>query len=50
LLLGHVDEAKADITEAMSQGGEADGDILAVAAGLGMEGYVQLVYHSMFSD
>ena len=41
LLLGHVDEAKADINEAIQQGGEADGDVLAVAASLGMEGYAQ---------
>jgi len=47
LLLGHVDEAKADITEAMSQGGEADGDVLAVAASLGMDGYVQYVLLSL---
>jgi coatomer protein complex subunit epsilon len=43
LLLGHVDEAKADISEAVAQGGESDGDVLAVAASLGMEGYVQYV-------
>ena len=41
LLLGHVDEAKADINEAIQQGGEADGDVVAVAASLGMEGYAQ---------
>ena len=41
LLLGHVDEAKADIEEAVQQGGEADGDVLAVGASLGMEGYAQ---------
>jgi len=39
--LGHVDEAKADINEAIQQGGEADGDVLAVAASLGMEGAAQ---------
>jgi len=43
LLLGHVDEAKADIEEAIQQGGEADGDVLAVGASLGMEGYAQYV-------
>lgn len=44
LLLGHVDEAKADIEEAVQQGGESDGDVLAVGASLGMEGYAQYVY------
>ena len=41
LLLGHVDEAKADIEEAVQQGGETDGDVLAVGASLAMEGYAQ---------
>lgn len=43
LLLGHADEAKADIDEAVQQGGEGDGNVLAVGAALGMEGYAQYV-------
>jgi coatomer protein complex subunit epsilon len=39
LLLGHQDEAKADIQEAFSRpGGDQDGDVLAVAASLGVDG------------
>ena len=39
LLLGHVDEAKADIQEAMEKDdGAADGDVLSVATSLGIEG------------
>lgn len=43
LLLGHTDEAKADITEALSSGGEGDANVLAVAASLGLEGSNELV-------
>ncbi|KAK4685198.1 coatomer subunit epsilon, partial [Tremellales sp. Uapishka_1] len=40
LLLGHVDEAQADITEGLQkEGGDKDGDILAVGVTLGLEGY-----------
>ena len=40
LLLGHVDEAKADITEASQrEGGDSDPDVLAVGTSLGLEGY-----------
>jgi coatomer protein complex subunit epsilon len=39
--LNHIDEAKGDITEAVSQGGEKDGDVLAVGASLGMDGYAE---------
>lgn len=41
LLLSHVDEAKADITEALTQG--SDADVLAVAASLGMPDSLQYV-------
>jgi coatomer protein complex subunit epsilon len=42
LLLSHVDEAKADIQEAIQSGsGEKEGDVLAVATSLGMEGYAE---------
>jgi coatomer protein complex subunit epsilon len=38
-LQGHIDEAKADIQEGLQRdGGENDGDILAVGAALGMDG------------
>ncbi|WVR06392.1 hypothetical protein IAU60_003423 [Kwoniella sp. DSM 27419] len=39
LLLGHVDEAKADIQEASQRDGGADADVLAVGASLGLDGY-----------
>lgn len=43
-MLGHVDEAKADISEAQGrEGGERDGDVLAVGTSLGMEGYAEYV-------
>lgn len=35
LLLGHQDEAKADIADAQSQGGSDDPNVLAVATSLG---------------
>lgn len=41
LLLGHLDEAKADIAEAMNGGGEKDASVLAVAASLGTDGAVE---------
>ncbi len=44
LLLGHVDEAKADIMEAMkSDGGEGakESCVLSVGATLGMDGMVE---------
>lgn len=40
LLLGHVDEAKADIQEA-SQSGDSDPDVLAVGTSLGLQGYAE---------
>lgn len=44
LLLTHVDEAKADVTEAsQKEGGDKDGDILAVAVSLGFDGYLESV-------
>ena len=37
-MLGHVDEAKADVSEALEkEGGDKDGDVLAVGTSLGME-------------
>ncbi|KAI9632071.1 coatomer epsilon subunit-domain-containing protein [Dioszegia hungarica] len=40
LLLTHVEEAKADIQEALQRdGGDKDGDVLAVGTSLGLEGY-----------
>ncbi|WWC70695.1 uncharacterized protein I206_104646 [Kwoniella pini CBS 10737] len=40
LLLGHIDEAKADIVEAsQKENGDKDGNILAVGTTLGIEGY-----------
>ena len=42
LLLTHLDEAKADITEASQrEGGDKDGDVLAVGTSLGLEGYAE---------
>ncbi|WRT67842.1 uncharacterized protein IL334_004816 [Kwoniella shivajii] len=42
LLLGHVDEAKADIVEAAQRdGGDKEGDVLAVGTTLGIEGYAE---------
>jgi coatomer protein complex subunit epsilon len=39
LLLGHIDEAKADIDEALQRdGGDKDAEVLAVGTSLGMEG------------
>lgn len=39
LLLSHVDEAKADINEALQRdGGDKEGDVLAVAASLRLDG------------
>jgi len=41
-MLGHVDEAKADVSEAMGrESGEKDGDVLAVGTSLGLEGCAQ---------
>ncbi len=41
-MLGHVGEAKADVSEALGrEGGDRDGDVLAVGTSLGMEGYAQ---------
>lgn len=37
MLLGHLDEAKADIAEAMREGGDKDPNVLAVSASLGNE-------------
>ncbi|RSH91088.1 hypothetical protein EHS25_010264 [Saitozyma podzolica] len=40
LLLTHVDEAKADINEAVQrEGGDKDGDVLAVGVSLGIDGF-----------
>ncbi|WWD18527.1 hypothetical protein CI109_102980 [Kwoniella shandongensis] len=42
LLLGHVDEAKADIIEATQrEGGAQDGDVLSVGTSLGVEGFAE---------
>ncbi|OCF45979.1 hypothetical protein I317_00067 [Kwoniella heveanensis CBS 569] len=41
LLLGHVDEAKADVVEASQRSEGENGDVLAVGASLGMEGYAE---------
>jgi len=42
LLLGHVDEAKADINEALQrEGGDREGDVLAVAASLRLDGFAE---------
>ena len=42
LLLGHVDEAKADVSQAMGlEGGDRDGDVLATGTSLGLEGYAE---------
>ncbi|KAK8858636.1 hypothetical protein IAR55_002865 [Kwoniella newhampshirensis] len=42
LLLGHVDEGKADIIEATQrEGGDKDADILAVGTTLGVEGFAE---------
>ncbi|WVQ83097.1 hypothetical protein IAT38_005235 [Cryptococcus sp. DSM 104549] len=39
LLLGHVDEAKADILEATQGEGARDGDVLAVGTSVGIDGF-----------
>ena len=42
LMLGHVEEARADIAEALQrEGGNQDGDVLAAGASLGIEGYAE---------
>ncbi|WWC88738.1 uncharacterized protein L201_003651 [Kwoniella dendrophila CBS 6074] len=42
LLLGHLDEAKADIIEASQrENGDKEGDVLAVGTSLGIEGYAE---------
>ncbi|OXG18819.1 hypothetical protein C366_02930 [Cryptococcus neoformans Tu401-1] len=42
LLLGHVDEAKADIVEAsQSKAGQSSSDVLAVGASVGAEGFAE---------
>ncbi|KAL7420779.1 hypothetical protein Q5752_004731 [Cryptotrichosporon argae] len=42
LLLGHVDEAKADIADAAGrEGGATDADVLAVGTSAGLEGYAE---------
>nr|XP_019004296.1 uncharacterized protein I203_03455 [Kwoniella mangroviensis CBS 8507]OCF67757.1 hypothetical protein I203_03455 [Kwoniella mangroviensis CBS 8507] len=42
LLLGHVDEAKADILEAsQKENGDKQGDVLAVGTSLGIDGYAE---------
>lgn len=40
LLLTHVDEAKADVQEALQRdGGDKDADVLAVGVSLGLDGF-----------
>ncbi|WWC62489.1 uncharacterized protein I303_105085 [Kwoniella dejecticola CBS 10117] len=42
LLLGHIDEAKADVLEAsQKENGDKDGNVLAVGTSLGIEGYAE---------
>jgi coatomer protein complex subunit epsilon len=42
LLLGHVDEAKADVNEALQrEGGDKEGDVLAVGTSLRMDGFAE---------
>jgi coatomer protein complex subunit epsilon len=41
-LLGHVDEAKADVNEALQrEGGDKEGDVLAVGTSLRMDGFAE---------
>ncbi len=51
LVLGHVDEARADILEARQmQGGGEDEAVLAVGASLGMEGCLECVAGRLGGD
>lgn len=44
LMLTHVDEAKADVQEALQRdGGDKDADVLAVGVSLGMDGFQEWV-------